>query len=347
MLIPTRILSQRAHDLGELASIIDLDYPQKSLLIEVAGLSSRTFPEEFQYSFVLTDSRGDIVDRRISNDPEYAPKDLLPGAYGVEAVAYDRNLLPSEPLDIRFSIARTPFPWTATALGILLVIAIIALVWAVMERRQIAFRNRELAAARSDLANEAERERSRIARDLHDQTLADLRNLMMMSDRLTPGNPEFRSEIESVSTEIRRICEDLSPSLLENVGLVSALEFLLTRSVANHRFTTSEDANDLVTFSVIVQLHIYRIAQEILTNITHHSDATLVEMSVDVSSGERFALTISDNGRYFRPADAIGVGRGISNIRSRANIINAEIRWAKRPAGGNIFSLEIAGKGGV
>jgi signal transduction histidine kinase/ligand-binding sensor domain-containing protein len=345
-LIPTRILSQRMHDLGEIRSTIELDYPQNSLLVEVAGLSSRTFPEEFQYSFLLKNSRGDVIDSRFSNDPQYAPTDLSSGDYSVESVAYNRDLLSSESLTIRFSIARAPFPWTATALGILLVIAVIALIWAMIERRRIAFRNSELAAARFDLANEAERERSRIARDLHDQTLADLRNLMMMSDQLTPGNPEFRSEIESVSTEIRRICEDLSPSVLENVGLVSALEFLLSRSVKNHRFSTNEDANELVKFPVIVQLHIYRIAQEVITNITRHSDASLVEMSVEVSANERFILTIGDDGSSFQPDDSISKGRGISNIRSRASIINAEIAWNDRSGGGNLFSLEIAGKSG-
>lgn len=343
-LIPVRVLSQRMHDLGELRSTIELEYPQNSLLVEVAGQSSRTFPEEFQYAHLLRNALDEIVDSRLSNDPQYAPRDLSPGEYSIESRAFNRDLLTSEPLILRFSVAKAPFPLTATALGILLIIALIALSWAIVERRRIARSNSELAAARFDLANEAERERSRIARDLHDQTLADLRNLMMMSDRLSPPNTEFRAEIESVSTEIRRICEDLSPSVLENVGLVAALEFLLGRSIENHRFSASEDANDLVKFPVIVQLHIYRIAQEVLTNIIRHSSANLVEMSVEVFDDERFLLTISDNGPSFQPEGSIGNGRGISNIRSRANIINAKIAWEEGTEGGNFFSLEIAGK---
>ncbi len=345
-LIPTRILSQRIHDLAELRSAIELEYPQNSLLVEVAGQSSRTFPEEFQYAFLLKNSKGEIIDSRLSNEPQYAPADLKAGNYTIETRAFDRDLLESEPLAIRFSIARAPFPWTATALAVLLIITVIALIWAIVERRHIARSNRELAAARSDLANEAERERSRIARDLHDQTLADLRNLMMMSDRLTPANPEFRSEIEAVSTEIRRICEDLSPSVLENVGLVSALEFLLTRSVENHRFTASEDANELVKFPLIVQLHIYRIAQEVITNIVRHSDAKLVEMHVDVSKDARFHLTISDDGSPFEPDGTNSSGRGIANIRSRASIIEAEVGWAAGRGGGNVFSLTIMPRNG-
>ncbi len=338
-LIPTRILSQRMHDLGELRSTIELDYPQKSLLVEVAGQSSRTFPEEFQYAFLLKNARGEILNSRISNEPQYAPADLKPGDYTIETRAFDRDLLSSEPLTISFSVAQAPFPWTASALGILLAVAVVALIWAVIERRRIVRSNSDLASARLDLANEAERERRRIARDLHDQTLADLRNLMMTSDKLTPPNPEFRNEIEAVSTEIRRICEDLSPSVLENVGLVAALEFLLSHTIENHKFTAADSAEDMIRFPVNVQLQIYRIAQEVLTNIKRHANADIVEMQILVPGGESFQMTIIDDGQTrFDPGDDSAKGRGIPNIRSRASLIHAQISWERQEAG-TIFLL--------
>ena len=342
-LIATRLLSQRVHDVRELASRIELEYPQNSLLVEVAGQSSRTFPEEFLYGFTLTN--GGIVDRRVSNDAQYAPEDLAPGEYEIEAIAFNRDLIASAPLTIRFSVAKAPFPWTATALGVLLLMALVGLVWAVIEHRRIAERNRELAAARLDLANEAERERRRIARDLHDQTLADLRNLMIKSDKLTPGNPEFRGEIEAVSTEIRRICEDLSPSVLENVGLVAALEFLLDHTVENRKFEADEGVEDRIVFPLTVQLQIYRIAQEVLTNITRHSDADLVEMNVTASADGEFDLKIRDNGSAFQP-NGSHKGRGIANIRSRANLVNGKVAWRESRDGGNVFSLHVDAKDG-
>ncbi|MEO8043007.1 MAG: two-component regulator propeller domain-containing protein, partial [Acidobacteriota bacterium] len=116
-LIPVRVLSQRSHDLAELASKVELDYPQNSLLVEVAGQSSRTFPEEFQYAFVLKNGKGEEVARQLANDAEYAPADLAAGEYTIESIAFNRDLLPSEPLMIKFSVAKAPFPWTATALG--------------------------------------------------------------------------------------------------------------------------------------------------------------------------------------------------------------------------------------
>ena len=341
-LVPIRILSQRFHDLKELSSPISLDYPQNSILVEVAGLSSRTFAEEFQYNFQLKDANGKVLDSRFSSASQYTPSKLAPGDYQIVSQAFDRDLLASEPLTIRFSIAKSPFPWTATALGFLLVLSLAGLIWAVVEHRRIKERNTELATARLDLANEGERERRRIARDLHDQTLADLRNLLMMSDNLAVNEPDFRKEIENVSGEIRRICEDLSPSVLENVGFTASLEFLLSRSIENHKFMADDDLDESVKFPIGVQLQIYRIAQEVLTNIRRHSNADVVEMTVKVRDDGRFILNIDDNGKAFDP-DGNNKGRGINNIKARASLINASVSWKEGRRGGNRFSLTIDG----
>lgn len=336
-----RALSQKLHGLRELTSGVSLEYPQNSILIEVAGQSSRTFPEEFQYAFILRDSGEKILQSRISGEPQYAPPGLDPGEYTIEARVYDRDLQSSEPLVARFTVGREPFPWTATALAVLLVLSLAALIWAIVEHRRMRARNRELAIARQDLVNEAERERRRIARDLHDQTLTDLRSLMMKGDRLSDGDTWLRDEIEAVSTEIRRICEDLSPSVLENVGLVASLEFLLGQTVKRHSFSASSDADELIDLPINYQLQVYRIAQEVLTNIARHSDAGIVEMKVEAEEGNSFRLMIRDDGAPFRPEESSGSGRGIANIRSRANIISADISWENPEEGGNLFILSI------
>jgi signal transduction histidine kinase/ligand-binding sensor domain-containing protein len=340
-IIVTRIASQRSHDLREAASTIALEYPQNSLLIEVAGQSSRTFPEEFQYAFVLTNSKGEEIDRRLSNEFQYSPSGLSAGEYTIEAIAFNRDLLASEPLSIRFSVAKAPFPWTATALGVLLVIALLGLLWAFVANRSVLVRNRELAAAKLDLANEAERERRRIARDLHDQTLADLRSLMLLSDNAKPEIAGFRDEIEAISGEVRRICEDLSPSVLENVGLVAALEFLLKGAIEKHSFVAKENLEEGLGFSMNIQLQIYRIAQEVLTNIKSHSSADSVEIAVDETDDE-FVMEIRDNGEMFDPESVMSRGRGIANIKARASMIGADIEWEPVDENGNRFVLKIS-----
>ena len=341
-LIATRILSQRVHDLSELKASIPLEYPQNSLLVEVAGQSSRTFPEEFQYAFVLRNSKGGEIARQLSNDSQYAPSDLLPGDYVIEAIAFNRDLLASEPLTVTFSVAKAPFPWTATALGVLLAIAVIALVWAIIERRRIVLRNRELAIARFDLAHEAERERSRIARDLHDQTLADLRDLIMKSDRELPPGTGFRRDIESISTEVRRICEDLSPSVLENVGLIASLEFLLSHTVPEHKFDRGTSTDDDVDLPINVQLQIYRIVQEVLTNIKQHAGASLVEMAISTDGSGSFQMTILNDGTPLTPPEGkLRGGRGIAGIRTRAAFIHATPQWDTSPDGRARFRLSL------
>lgn len=351
LLVPTRIVSQRLHQPSELIDGISLDYPQNSLTIEVTALSTRTFPEQFQYAFLLRDSTGEIINRKLSSDSRFLMDNLPPDRYSVEIRAFDKDLMVSETLRFQFSIASAPFPWTSTALAVLLAIASIALIWAFIERGRIKSANRKLAAARFDLANEAERERRRIARDLHDQTLADLRNLMLMSDKLpVSGNggevrTDFRSEIEAVSDEIRRICEDLSPSVLENVGFSASLEFLLSHTLMQtdkafeYRFSCAEGLDERLDLSPNEQMQIYRIAQEVLNNIARHSGADFVEMRISASEAEGFTLVIENNGREF-DAENAKRGRGISNIRARANLVKAEVSWQRREiTGGMSFVL--------
>ena len=348
LIIPTRVLSQRLYNADELRRGIKLDYPQNTLTVEVTALSSRTFPEQFQYAFTLKNGKNEIIKQKLSHDSQFLMDNLPPDDYAVEIRAFDKDLLSSAPLVFQFSVGKAPFPLTSTALAVLLAIALIALVWAIIERWRITKRNRELAAARFDLANEAERERRRIARDLHDQTLADLRNLMMLSDELpaietSAEKPNFRTEIEAVSNEIRRICEDLSPSVLENVGLTAALEFLLSHTFTQtdkkfeYKFLCDEGLEERLRLPPNAQMQIYRIAQEVLNNIARHSEAELIEMKITDSVEDDFNLKIENDGRDFN-ADKAKKGRGLANIKSRASLIDAKVAWQKRD-GKIVFSL--------
>ena len=357
----TRILSKRVHAPSELQAGLDLEYPQNSLLLEVTAISGRTFPEQFQYAFTLADSSGQTVRQKLSRDSQFTMEGLKPGKYTVTARAFSKDLTPSTPLTFSLTVASAPFPWTSTALAILLALALLALLWAILERRRIVATsaalvgaNRELADARLNLANEAERERRRIARDLHDQTLADLRHLALLTDQIkTNGEPSgtqstaLRGEIESISQEVRRICEDLSPSVLQNVGFAAALEFALSHAVQDappekrfeYEFHCDEGIEERSGLPPSVQMQIYRIVQEAVNNIWRHAGATEVKMFVSSSAEGEFALRIEDNGRAFESQPAKVDGRGLANMRARAGLIDAQISWQARDGGGTVFTL--------
>jgi signal transduction histidine kinase/ligand-binding sensor domain-containing protein len=369
-LSPERIISKRIHTADELKSGLQLDYPQNSLLLDVTANSSRTFPEQFQYAFALYDAAGRAIKQKVSHDTQFPIEGLKPGKYKIVARAFTKDLVPSEPLSFAFTVAGAPFPWTSTALGVLLLLALIALGWGYFQNRRIhrtsaelAAANRDLAGARLQLANETEAERRRIARDLHDQTLADLRNLALLVDQLpaagandvrpnrAPSRPgALRSEIESISQEVRRICEDLSPSALENVGLSAALQFALAHAVEHaapdckfdYEFNCDDGLDEKLNLPPSTQIQIYRIAQEALSNICRHSGARHVKMKAALSADNVFELGIEDDGKGIAQSESRkNSGRGLANIRARASMIDADADWQSGSGEGTIFKLSL------
>ena len=389
-----RIIGQRQYQLEETRELLHLRYPQNSLLLEVMGISTRTFPEQFQYSFSLADSAGKQIKTLLSHDPQFVMGNLKPGDYRVEAFVYGSDLVASEPLSFGFRVGASPFPWTSTALAVLLSLALTALGWGYFQNRRLARANTQLGTAnlqlaqtRLQLANETENERRRIARDLHDQTLADLRRLLMNADRLTEGSSngagaEIRQEIESISTEIRHICEDLSPSVLANVGLFAALEWALTDAVAHlpeerrfeYEFVAPDELEEKLDLDRSNRIQIYRIVQEAISNVCRHAECRRVRLVVEADFGAsaeaqlapattsshegNLAARIAESGGAPAGCDGVLVirleddgkgidqshkrnpsGRGLSNITSRASLIEADAAWEPRPGGGTIFRL--------
>jgi signal transduction histidine kinase len=320
----------------------------------MAATSSRTFPEQFQYAFSVLDAEGRSIKRKISRDSQLLIENLKPGRYQVVAGAFTKDLIPSSALRFEFSVAEAPFPWTSAALSVLLLLALVAMAWGYRQNSRLAganarleTTNTQLAETRFQLANETETERRRIARDLHDQTLADLRRLMMLTDaQAQPG--ELRREIESVSTEVRRICEDLSPSALANVGLAAALEWALAEASASQpdgaRFeyecVMEPGIEDKLSLDAAAAIQVYRIVQEALSNVSKHAAAARVKLSMSCNADHALLITLEDDGRGFDITRAGTSGRGLYNIRSRASLIDASVNWTPRSGGGTVFTLK-------
>ena len=351
------VAPDRIYPPEDLTAELSLPHTTRSLLLEVTGVGSKTFSSQFQYEFAVLNKDGKEPPR-IQTDPQFPVENLQSGLYTIVARAISRDLVYSAPLNLRFRINRAPFRWDTLLLATLLAVAVMAAALAFRQQRRFASANRELektnlelTETRLRLANETEAERSRIARDLHDQTLADLRHLLVMTDQLPGTDPSssapsgledsapspaaLRREIEVISNEIRHICEDLSPSALENIGFLPALEWALSNAVAQlpseekfaYEFLCEANLEDRLRLSHIERIQLYRIVQEALNNTCRHARANQVKMEVRAENSTDLVIEIRDDGVGFDGARINMTGHGIANIRSRANLIGAKAEW--------------------
>jgi signal transduction histidine kinase len=201
-------------------------------------------------------------------------------------------------------------------------------------------RNRELAVAREHMQVRAEEERKRIAGDLHDETLPALSAVARMIDELHRDDEKaresvpdrMRRKIDQTISEMRRVINDLHPSVLETMGFVPALENLVVMlsrdSNIDYTFLDRNEQDDY-DISDFAKLQLYRIVQEALNNVGKHSKATKMELKIQTHAGH-LEISVADNGRGIDPKLIRRDSHGLLNIRHRAQLIGATVEW-RRP----------------
>ena len=206
---------------------------------------------------------------------------------------------------------------------------------------------RELAQAREDLRELSvasrtarEQENSRISRELHDELGQNLTSLKMdlawLESNTAPENAKFlktlagmRSVLDSTVAATRRISADLRPLMLDDLGLLAALEWLAEETSRRHGFQV-DLAVDEVSGSLAEPLasQVYRIVQESLTNAGRHAAARNVRVALR-AIGPEVHLEVEDDGRGLAPDDLRKKGSfGLVGIRERVYILagSVEIR---------------------
>lgn len=198
-------------------------------------------------------------------------------------------------------------------------------------------RNKELAQARESMQVRAEEERQRIAEDLHDETLPALSAVARMADKLSADlddNPvprQMREKLDQAVIEMRRVINDLHPSVLETMGFKSALENLLSILTRDHEIEGNfmdGDGHDDYKITNFTKLQLYRIVQEALNNVGKHSKASIVELKIE-KIDQQLTIAVTDNGRGIDPKLIRKDSHGLLNIRQRAQLIGAQVEWKK------------------
>jgi two-component system, NarL family, sensor histidine kinase UhpB len=204
----------------------------------------------------------------------------------------------------------------------------------------------ELAADRDQLRqlttqviNAQEDERKRIARELHDDTAQVLfAQLLGITALRSSDNAQVRSAAESMAQAtvdalegVRRLALELRPPALDDLGLWAALGELAQRYGEKYQLDVDygwHGARERLPADL--ELVLYRIAQEAMTNVVKHSGATWASIEVERRSGE-VVLTVSDNGTGFEPTvpavrDERGLGLGIFGMVERTALVGGELR---------------------
>lgn len=216
--------------------------------------------------------------------------------------------------------------------------------------RESRDRLRELSSA---LQTVREEEKTRIARELHDELGQALTALKMdttaIANELDPTASSLRRRtddmkrlIDATVMSVRRIAADLRPVMLDNLGLVPTLEWL-TRDFSSRTGIQVDlemvDSDLDVTGDAATA--IYRIAQEALTNVARHSGADFV--SIEMQRGEgQIVMRISDNGKGIAEADTRKARSfGLIGMQERAFVLGGELSISRARLGGTLVHAVI------
>jgi len=207
------------------------------------------------------------------------------------------------------------------------------------------------------LATEAqEEERKRLARELHDETIQSLVIIKGYLETTSAKEEPAGSRLDDANAMLtrtidglRRLSRDLRPPVLDDLGLLQAIEGLAaeftTRTGVRVTVTTEGDQRRL---DAKAELVFYRIAQEALRNVEKHSGAGHVSVKLRLA-GDGAMLQVADDGCGFEPNDVLGDrddghGLGLRGMQERTKLIGGALRVTSHPGRGVLIEVETAAR---
>lgn len=273
-------------------------------------------------------------------------------------VAADRSALDAiqavEHLDVtqhdsfatQFSRARG---FLAVALLLAVTIATATIVMARRLFRRVEWQGDELARLSAHMLETQEATVRRFSRELHDefgQTLSAIEaNLVALDAKEHPRDISGRIEdciglVQDVISQAREMSQLLRPSILDDFGLSASLEWLADGVAQRTGLQVRYSSSFAGRVNDDVETHVFRIAQEALTNTVRHASASHVEMSLREHAGD-LTLTIADNGKGLGPPQAPPRGLGLVSMRARARQVGGELTLQSEPHKGTTIIARV------
>jgi len=219
--------------------------------------------------------------------------------------------------------------------------------------RKLRDRSEEIQKLTAHMERIQEEERTRIAREIHDELGQQLTCLKMdtawIGKKISPEDKMLQQKLSSMLSviddtvkSVRRISSELRPGILDDLGLIPALEWQSQefekrtgiKSIYKFRVNDFNPASDIST-------NIFRVYQEALTNIARHAQASLVETSLEETEGY-VVLKVKDNGLGIDKVEAsVKDSLGLMGMRERALLFNGELSIEGERQKGTIVTLRI------
>jgi signal transduction histidine kinase len=202
-----------------------------------------------------------------------------------------------------------------------------------------------------------EEERHRLARELHDETAQTLAALSIMLDRARDSLDDQSSpaaghvrEAKAVATrlldETRRLILGLRPSVLDDLGLVPAIRWQCETTLGDRGLeATIDDRLGATRLPSHVEVALFRIVQEAVSNVARHADARHVEITL-VRDDETVTVIVADDGKGFEAELAVGIGGrygsvGLSGIGERVALLDGSMRVRSAPGAGTTVEVKV------
>ncbi|MFQ5829947.1 MAG: GAF domain-containing sensor histidine kinase [Candidatus Methylomirabilia bacterium] len=228
----------------------------------------------------------------------------------------------------------------------------VALENAALRERMLAQQDR-LRALAGGILRAREEEARRIAHELHDEAGQLLASLHIALDDLAKKIPAERADsvrglhdlLDGVEAQLRRLSRELRPTILDDLGLAAALEWLAQGMAERTGLAITVDA-PVRRVSTAAETAVYRVVQEALTNAVRHAQAKTVRVEVR-EEGSVIRVAVRDDGRGFDVGATLAGrgngGLGLIGMRERVEALGGELSIVSGPGKGAELSITIPG----
>lgn len=291
-------------------------------------------------------NKGDYKKANICKDSAYQLKikmfqDQMQSSISESEAKYNNIVLKSQ---LELAEKKRRIQWAVFAILALIGLVIGLLNYVRQKRKEILMQQKQNKATLNALIEGEEKERIRLARELHDGIVQEIAILGRNFSNVQLSNFDqnkivLQEKIQQIGSEVRSISHSLMPQMLTSFGLIVALKDLFHRNFEHtsieYEFETKGIEERL---PARVEIALYRIAQELINNIIKHSKATKVEAQLVLNRNMLFFI-IDDNGRGMQQENKTGIG--LASIESRLQILNGKLEYESDESHGTSSIIRI------